>query len=187
MKSVLAKVQIFRFWPKTMDYNKAFWPKLGSFFIVLLLQNGRCYEAEICAILLLLRCPFQWYPCLPKSDCSVFGQKPWTIIRRFDQILSTLITPHWKVLSSSIKYCKIMTGYKRSTPPPPPPHTQSRGGGGADEIGLAVRQRGSLLSPGRYPWQPGRRRYRSRLWPRLPSLPRRSVYLSKLSGYPSNP
>ena len=37
-----------------MDYNKAVWPKSSSFFVVLLLLNGRCYEAEICIILLLL-------------------------------------------------------------------------------------------------------------------------------------
>ena len=43
------------------------------------------YGAEICTILLLLRCSFRWYPCLPKSKFSDFGQKPWTIIRRFDQ------------------------------------------------------------------------------------------------------
>ena len=55
-----AKVKIFRFWLKTMDYNKAFWPKSRSFFVVLLLLTGRCYEAEICAILLLLKCPFRW-------------------------------------------------------------------------------------------------------------------------------
>ena len=83
MVSFLAEVKIFRFWPKTMDYNKAFWPKSRSFFVVLLLQNGRCYEVEICAILLLLRCPFRWNPFLPKSKFSDFGQKPWTIIRRF--------------------------------------------------------------------------------------------------------
>ena len=77
------KVKIFRFCPKTMDYNKAFWPKSRSLFVVLLLQNERCYEAEICAILLLLRCPFRWNPFLPKSKLSDFGQKPWTIIRRF--------------------------------------------------------------------------------------------------------
>ena len=27
LESFLAKVKIFRFWPKTMDYNKAFLPK----------------------------------------------------------------------------------------------------------------------------------------------------------------
>ena len=61
MESFFAEVKIFRFWPKTMDYNKAFWPKSRSFFVVLLLQNGRCYEAEICAILLPLRYAFAWY------------------------------------------------------------------------------------------------------------------------------
>ena len=62
MVSFLAKVQIFSFWPKTMDYSQAFLPKLSSFFEAFLLLAGRCYEAEICAILLLLRCPFVWYP-----------------------------------------------------------------------------------------------------------------------------
>ena len=47
MESFFTKVKVFRFWPKTMDYNKAFWPKSRSFFVVLLLENGRCYEAEI--------------------------------------------------------------------------------------------------------------------------------------------
>ena len=54
-----------------------------SLFVVLLLQNGRCYAAEICAILLLLKCTFRWNSFLPKSNFSDFGQKPWTIIRRF--------------------------------------------------------------------------------------------------------
>ena len=72
------------FWPKTLDYNKAFLPKSREFSVVLLLDSGRCYEAEICAILFLLRCPFIWYPFWLKSKCSDFGQKPWTIIRRFD-------------------------------------------------------------------------------------------------------
>ena len=54
-------------------------------FAVLLLHSGRCYEAEICAILFLLRCSFIWYHFLPRSKVSDFGQKPWTIIRRFDR------------------------------------------------------------------------------------------------------
>ena len=83
MESFFTKVQIFRFWPKTMDYNKAFWPKLSSFFVVLLLRNGRCYDAEICGILLLLICTFAWNHVLLKSEVSVFGRKPWTIIRHF--------------------------------------------------------------------------------------------------------
>ena len=83
MESLFAKVKFFRFWPKTMDYNKAFWPKSRSFFVVLLLQNGRCYGAEICTIPLLLRCSFRWNPFLSKSKFSDFGQKPWTIMRHF--------------------------------------------------------------------------------------------------------
>ena len=95
------KVKIFRFWPKTMDYNKAFWPKSRSFFVVLLLQNGRCYEAEICTILLLLRCSFRWNPFLSTSKFSDFGQKPWTIIRRFGRNRGHSLwsfTPKWKML-----------------------------------------------------------------------------------------
>ena len=45
MVSFFAEVKILRFWPKTMDYNKAFWPKSRSFFEVILLLTGRCYEA----------------------------------------------------------------------------------------------------------------------------------------------
>ena len=77
------KLKIFRFWPKTMDYSQAFWLKLKSFFAALLLLAGRCYEAEICAILLPLRCSFKWYPFLPNSNFSDSGRKPWTIVRRF--------------------------------------------------------------------------------------------------------
>ena len=73
MVSFFAEVKIFRFWPKTMDYNKAFWPKMSSFSVVLLLRNGRCYEAEICTILLLLRCSFRWDHFLPKSKVSWFA------------------------------------------------------------------------------------------------------------------
>ena len=51
------------------------------------------------AILLLLRCSFRWYPCLPNAAPSVFGRKPWTI-RRFVPIPVFVITPHWKVLQS---------------------------------------------------------------------------------------
>ena len=89
MEIFFAKVKISRFWPKTMDYNKAFWPKSRSFFVVLLLFTGRCYEVEICAILFLLRYSFQCYPCLPESAPSVFGRNAWTIVRRFDQIYIT--------------------------------------------------------------------------------------------------
>ena len=51
MVSFFAEVKIFRFWPKTMIVFKV--P----------LQNGKCYEAEICAILLLLRSLSEWQGC----------------------------------------------------------------------------------------------------------------------------
>ena len=63
--------------PKTM--HKAFLPISRSFFVVLLLHSGRCYEAEIYTILFLLRWPFIWYPFWPKSKFSDFGQKPWVL------------------------------------------------------------------------------------------------------------
>ena len=53
--------------------------------MVLLLHTGRCYEAEICVILFLFRCPFIWYPFWPKSKFSDFGRKPSTIVRHYDQ------------------------------------------------------------------------------------------------------
>ena len=78
-----AYVKIFNFWPKTMDYSQAFWPKMRSFSERFLLLAGRCYEAEIYAILLPLRCAFAWYPFLRLSKFSISGRKPWTIVRRF--------------------------------------------------------------------------------------------------------
>ena len=47
LESFLAKVKIFSFWPKTMDYSQAFWPKLSSLFEGFLLPFEGCYEAEI--------------------------------------------------------------------------------------------------------------------------------------------
>ena len=44
-----AKVK--KFWLKTTDYSQAFRSKLRSFFAVILLHSGMCYEAEICGIL----------------------------------------------------------------------------------------------------------------------------------------
>ena len=91
MESFFAKVKIFRFWPKTMDYNKAFWPKSRSFFVVLLLQNGRSYEAEICAILFLFEMPFWMDPFLPNSKISFFRPKA---------------EPFWVALSNCILFTK---------------------------------------------------------------------------------
>ena len=77
--SFSATIKILSYWPKTMDYSKAFWPKSMPFFVLFLLLTGRFYEAEICAIPLLFRCSFRWYHFLPQSKFSVFDQKPWTI------------------------------------------------------------------------------------------------------------
>ena len=54
--------------------------------MVVLLHAGRCYKAEICTILLPLRCALAWYDFLPKSTFSFSGRKPWTIGRRFDLV-----------------------------------------------------------------------------------------------------
>ena len=70
------EVKIVSFCPKTMDYNKAFWPKSSSFFVFFLLQSGRCYKAVICTILFPLRCAIAWYYILLKSKFSDSGQKP---------------------------------------------------------------------------------------------------------------
>ena len=44
MVSFFAEFKFFRFWPKTMDYNKAFLPKLRCFSAVLLLHSGRLFS-----------------------------------------------------------------------------------------------------------------------------------------------
>ena len=43
--------------------------------MVLLLLTGRCYEDEICAIMLLLRCPFRWYYFFPEMKIFRFWPK----------------------------------------------------------------------------------------------------------------
>ena len=103
MVSFFAEVKIFRYWPKTMDYNKAFLPKSKCVSAVLLLHSGRCYEAEICVILFLLRCPFIWYPFLPKSKFSDIGQKPWTIIRRFYRNRSVFLRSFYSIVEGAMK------------------------------------------------------------------------------------
>ena len=75
MVCFFVEVKFFIFWPKTMDYNKAFLPKLRCFSAVLLLHSGRCYEAEICAIMFLLRCPFIWYPFFAEVKIFIFWPK----------------------------------------------------------------------------------------------------------------
>ena len=54
--------------------------------MVLLLLAGRLYEAEICSILLPLRCAFTWYYFFPKSNFSVSGRNPWTIVSVLTEI-----------------------------------------------------------------------------------------------------
>ena len=44
-----------------------------------------CVCVYVCTMRPVLRYPFIFYPFWPKSKFSVFDQKPWTIIRRFDQ------------------------------------------------------------------------------------------------------
>ena len=51
--------------------------RFDEFLYTLLSSQWKGYEADMCAILLLLRCSFRWYHVLPESD---FGQKPWTIV-----------------------------------------------------------------------------------------------------------
>ena len=41
MASFFAKVKIFSFWPKTMDYSQGVLPNLRSLFVVLLLLAGK--------------------------------------------------------------------------------------------------------------------------------------------------
>ena len=54
--------------------------KLEHLYMYLL--TGRCYEAEICAILLPLRCPLGWYPFF-KTFFGLQKTKPWTIVHGF--------------------------------------------------------------------------------------------------------
>ena len=84
-------------------WHKAFLPKSRCFSAVLLLHSGRCYEAEICVILFLLRCPFIWYPFLPKSKFSDFGQKPWTIIRRFYRNRGDFLQSFYSAVEGAMK------------------------------------------------------------------------------------
>ena len=100
MVSCFAGIKIFRFWPKTMDYSQAL---RSNFFSHPQLLAGRRYGAEICAITLLLRCPFWWYPFLPESKFSDFGRKPWTIVRRFDRNRGHCLWSFYSSLEGAMK------------------------------------------------------------------------------------
>ena len=41
MVSFFAKIEIISFWPKTMNYNKVFWPKLISFLSALITPHWK--------------------------------------------------------------------------------------------------------------------------------------------------
>ena len=78
--------------------------------MVLLLQSGRCYEAETCTILSPLRCAIAWYSFLLKSKFSDSGQQPWTIIRRFakiELIFCVLFTPKVEGATYEAEICTI--------------------------------------------------------------------------------
>ena len=99
MVYLFAEVTSFSFWSKTMGYSQAFRPKLRSFFAVILLHSGKCYEAEICGILLFLR----WHSMksfLAKVKYSVSGRKPWTTVHSLNQGSSFFLQPctHSKLL-----------------------------------------------------------------------------------------
>ena len=107
MVSFLSEVKFFIFWPKTMDYNKAFWPKLSSLFVVLLLRNGRCYKAETCAILLLLRCSFRWYPYIYHNVC--FFSRLYLCSSRLST-LDTMVMLHCFTYSLLLVQCCVEMG-----------------------------------------------------------------------------
>ena len=87
MESFFVEVKFFRFWLKTMDYNKAFLPKSRSFFVVFLLVAGMSYEDEIRAILFYLRYPFIWYSFWPKFQITI----DYYIVRHFSLCIDLII------------------------------------------------------------------------------------------------
>ena len=73
--------------------SQAFLPKLSSFFVLLLLLAGRCYEAEICTILLPFRCAFAWYPFFCQSQNFSFWPKTMDYSQAFLPKLSSFFVP----------------------------------------------------------------------------------------------
>ena len=76
-----------------------------------LLQSGRCYKAVciICTILFPLRCAIAWHYFLPKSKFSDSGQKPWTIIRRFDRSRAHSLCSFYSKVEGAIYKAEICT------------------------------------------------------------------------------
>ena len=82
MASFLVEVKFSRFWPKTMDYNNQ---NRGHFL--------RSFYSTVEGVMKLnmrhsvpLEMPFHMYAFSQKSNFSVFGQKPWTIITEIEVI-----------------------------------------------------------------------------------------------------
>ena len=91
MVSCFAGIEIFRFWPKTMDHSQGFLPKLRSFYVDLLLKIGRCFEAGIYIVLLPSRYAFAWHTFFPEVKMFSFWPKTMDyIVRRFLSALSSL-------------------------------------------------------------------------------------------------
>ena len=67
------------------------------------------YKAKICTILFPTRCAIAWYYFLPKSEFSDSGQKPWTIIRRFDQNRGHSLCSFYYKVEGAIYKAKICT------------------------------------------------------------------------------
>ena len=62
---------------------RRFYRNRGDFLWTFYSTVEGAMKLKFCAILFLLRCPFIWYHFLPRSNFPYFGQKPWTIVRRF--------------------------------------------------------------------------------------------------------
>ena len=67
-----------------MDYSQAFRPKSSSLFVVLLFLAGRCYEAEVCVILLTFRYSFIWCPFF--AEVKIFRFWPKTMVSIFAEV-----------------------------------------------------------------------------------------------------
>ena len=92
-----------------------------------LLHSVRCYKAKICAVLFPLRCAIAWYYFLQKSKFSESGQKPWTIIRRFDRNRAHSLSTCYKAEICAVLFplLDLSSQYTHSLPlsSPHPPHT----------------------------------------------------------------
>ena len=72
--------------------------------MVLLLLTGRCYEAEICDILLLLRFPFRWNRFLSKSK---FWPKTMDgVLAEIELILWSFYYASWKKVLRKVCHSK---------------------------------------------------------------------------------